>query len=45
MVAENNDFNIDFGDTIYSDPEVPGAPTATTVRAEVGRCTATSSRS
>ena len=31
MVAENNDFNIDFGDTIYSDPEVPGAPTATTV--------------
>jgi phosphodiesterase/alkaline phosphatase D-like protein len=28
MVAENNSFNIDFGDTIYSDPEVPGAPTA-----------------
>jgi alkaline phosphatase D len=28
MVAENNDFNIDFGDTIYSDPEVPNAPTA-----------------
>ena len=28
MVAENNHFNIDFGDTIYSDPEVPGAPTA-----------------
>jgi alkaline phosphatase D len=28
MVAENNRFNIDFGDTIYSDPEVPGAPTA-----------------
>ena len=26
MVAENNHFNIDFGDTIYSDPEVPGAP-------------------
>ena len=25
MVAEQNDFNIDFGDTIYSDPEVPGA--------------------
>ncbi|MEK6273118.1 MAG: alkaline phosphatase D family protein [Actinomycetota bacterium] len=23
MVAENNHFNIDFGDTIYSDPEVP----------------------
>jgi len=31
MVAENNYFNIDFGDTIYSDPEVPGAPTALTV--------------
>jgi phosphodiesterase/alkaline phosphatase D-like protein len=31
MVAERNDFNIDFGDTIYSDPEVPGAPTAITV--------------
>jgi phosphodiesterase/alkaline phosphatase D-like protein len=28
MVAEHNDFNIDFGDTIYSDPEVPGATTA-----------------
>ena len=24
IVAEHNDFNIDFGDTIYSDPEVPG---------------------
>jgi alkaline phosphatase D len=23
MVAENNHFNIDFGDTMYSDPEVP----------------------
>jgi phosphodiesterase/alkaline phosphatase D-like protein len=32
MVAEHNDFNIDFGDTIYSDPEVPGASTATTVQ-------------
>ena len=31
MVAENNKFNIDFGDTIYSDPEVPGAATALTV--------------
>jgi alkaline phosphatase D len=31
MVAEHNDFNIDFGDTIYSDPEVPGAPTALSV--------------
>jgi alkaline phosphatase D len=28
MVAEHNDFNIDFGDTIYSDPEVPNAPVA-----------------
>jgi alkaline phosphatase D len=28
MVAENNHFNMDFGDTIYSDPEVPNAPTA-----------------
>jgi phosphodiesterase/alkaline phosphatase D-like protein len=32
MVAEHNNFNIDFGDTIYSDPEVPGVPTASTVR-------------
>jgi len=24
IVSEHNDFNIDFGDTIYSDPEVPG---------------------
>jgi phosphodiesterase/alkaline phosphatase D-like protein len=31
MVAENNLFNIDFGDTIYSDPEVPGASNALTV--------------
>jgi alkaline phosphatase D len=32
MVAENNDFNIDFGDTIYSDPEVPNfGPPALTV--------------
>jgi phosphodiesterase/alkaline phosphatase D-like protein len=32
MAAEHNDFNIDFGDTIYSDPEVPGAKTAVTVK-------------
>ncbi len=32
MVAEHNDFNIDFGDTIYSDPEVAGAHTAKTVK-------------
>ncbi len=31
MAAENNDFNIDFGDTIYSDPEIAGVPTASTV--------------
>jgi phosphodiesterase/alkaline phosphatase D-like protein len=31
MVAQHNDFNIDFGDTIYSDPEVPGAGVASTV--------------
>jgi len=31
MAGEHNDFNIDFGDTIYSDPEVPDTPTATTV--------------
>ncbi len=31
MAGENNDFNIDFGDTIYSDPEVPGAPFASSV--------------
>jgi alkaline phosphatase D len=32
VVGEHNDFNIDFGDTIYSDPEVPGARTARTVK-------------
>ena len=33
MVAENNDFNMDFGDTIYSDPEVPNfGPPALTVQ-------------
>src|SRR4029079_11713282 len=31
MANEHNDFNIDFGDTIYSDPEVPGVATASTV--------------
>ncbi|MGH2973522.1 MAG: alkaline phosphatase D family protein [Solirubrobacterales bacterium] len=31
MANEHNDFNIDFGDTIYSDPEVPGAATASGV--------------
>jgi phosphodiesterase/alkaline phosphatase D-like protein len=32
MAAENNNFNIDFGDTIYSDPEVPNIKTAVTVK-------------
>jgi alkaline phosphatase D len=36
MVAENNDFNIDLGDTMYSDPEVPGAPVAITVEEKWG---------
>jgi phosphodiesterase/alkaline phosphatase D-like protein len=31
MVEEHNNFNIDFGDTIYSDPEVPGWSPALTV--------------
>jgi alkaline phosphatase D len=31
MAAERNDFNINLGDTIYSDSEVGGAPVATTV--------------
>jgi alkaline phosphatase D len=31
MVGERNDFNIDFGDTMYSDPEVAGVPPALTV--------------
>jgi alkaline phosphatase D len=31
MANEHNDFNIDFGDTIYSDPEVPGVSTASGV--------------
>jgi phosphodiesterase/alkaline phosphatase D-like protein len=30
MAAEKNNFNIDFGDTIYSDPEVPNIKTALT---------------
>jgi phosphodiesterase/alkaline phosphatase D-like protein len=31
MAAENNHFNIDFGDTIYSDPEISGYPPALSV--------------
>jgi alkaline phosphatase D len=34
MAAEGNDFNIDFGDVIYSDPEVPGARAARSVKAK-----------
>jgi alkaline phosphatase D len=31
MARERNDFNVNVGDTIYSDSEVPGAPPALTV--------------
>jgi phosphodiesterase/alkaline phosphatase D-like protein len=31
MAAEHNAFNINLGDTIYSDPEVPNTPTALTL--------------
>ena len=31
MAAERNNFNVNLGDTIYSDSEVPGSPVATTV--------------
>jgi len=31
MAAEQNDFNVNFGDTIYSDSELAGAPVARTV--------------
>jgi phosphodiesterase/alkaline phosphatase D-like protein len=34
MAAERNDFNINLGDTIYSDSEHPGVPTALTVAAK-----------
>jgi alkaline phosphatase D len=30
MAAEQNDFNVNLGDTIYSDSEIPGLPTALT---------------
>jgi phosphodiesterase/alkaline phosphatase D-like protein len=36
MAGENNNFNIDFGDTIYSDPEVPNIPTAMTEKQKWG---------
>ena len=34
MAAEGNDFNVNFGDTIYSDSEVPGNPLVLTVPAK-----------
>jgi alkaline phosphatase D len=34
MAKEGNDFNVNLGDTIYSDSEVAGAPPATTVAAK-----------
>ena len=37
MAAERNDFNINLGDTIYSDSEVGGAPVARTVREKWGK--------
>jgi alkaline phosphatase D len=37
MTAERNDFNINLGDTIYSDSEVGGAPVARTVSEKWGK--------
>jgi phosphodiesterase/alkaline phosphatase D-like protein len=37
MVAEKNDFNVNLGDTIYSDSEVGGAPVARTVAQKWGK--------
>ena len=37
MAAEKNDFNINLGDTIYSDSEVGGAQAATTVAQKWGK--------
>ncbi|HEU0248065.1 MAG TPA: PhoD-like phosphatase N-terminal domain-containing protein, partial [Gaiellaceae bacterium] len=37
MAAEKNDFNINLGDTIYSDSEVGGAPVARTVAQKWGK--------
>jgi phosphodiesterase/alkaline phosphatase D-like protein len=34
MAAERNDFNINLGDTIYSDSEIAGSPPALTVQAK-----------
>ena len=45
MAAERNHFNINLGDTIYSDSEVGGVPPALTVPREVGEVPAATSRS
>ncbi len=37
MAAEKNDFNVNLGDTIYSDSEVGGAPVARTVAQKWGK--------
>jgi alkaline phosphatase D len=37
MAAERNDFNINLGDTIYSDSEIGGAPVARTVQEKWGK--------
>ena len=37
MARARNDFNVNFGDTIYSDSEVGGRPVARTVAAEAGQ--------
>ena len=37
MAAERNHFNINLGDTIYSDSEVAGLPPALTIRAKWGK--------
>ncbi len=37
MAAEKNDFNVNLGDTIYSDSEVGGAPVARTVAQRWGK--------
>jgi alkaline phosphatase D len=37
MAGEHNAFNINLGDTIYSDPEVPNAPIALTLKDKWGK--------
>jgi alkaline phosphatase D len=37
MAAERNDFNVNLGDTIYSDSEIGGAPVARTVQEKWGK--------